>query len=159
MTFVAVRLQRLLAFARIRDGLLPGRRIRHAFPLLGPAVGDLIVLLGGEHRPHDREATVDVFRDIRRVDLHVGGLDLTSAAGDGVLGARGERGDRSTPAGAALASHGQDIHVRRDAHVAHGTLPGGGGAVTLGTLVDHGNILQDHVSIGPTIHTGLGPGE
>ena len=95
-------MQPVLPFARIRDGLLPGRRIRHAFPLLGPAVGDLIVLLGGEHRPHDRLTAVDILRHGTRIDLDVRALDLASAEAHGGLGARGDGRDRGTAAGAAL---------------------------------------------------------
>ena len=159
MAFVAVRLEWLLTFAAIGDGFLPGHRIRHALTLLGSAVGYFIVLLGGEHGPHDRQALVDVLGDGRGLDLHADGLDLPIRAGHRRLGAIGDGDHRRTSAGAALSGHGEDIHVCWDAHVAHGALPRGRHAIALGPLVDHGDVLQDDVAVGTAIDAGLGSGE
>ena len=159
MRSVAVDLERLLALAPVGDGLLPSGRIGHALALLGPTVGDVIVFLGGEHGPHDRLTPIDVFGYGRRFDLDVRALDLASAEAHGGLGARGDGRDRCAAAGAALAGHGEDVHVRLDAHVPHGALPGGGDAIALGALVDHGDVLEDDVAVGPLFETGLHAGE
>ncbi len=46
-----------------------------------------------------------------------------------------------------MARVGEEIHVRRDVHVAHGALEGGGSAVALGTLIDHGNVDQPDIAV------------
>ena len=159
MAFVTVGLQRLLPLASIGDGLLPSRRIRHALTLLGPAVSDIVILLGREHHPHDREPAVDVFGDGGGVDLSAERLELPAAARDGVLGSGGDGNDRSPSASTALAGHGEDIHVGGYAHVAHGALPGSRGAIALGPLIHHGDVLQDDVAVGPFLYAGLSPRE
>ena len=127
--------------------------------LLGPAVRDLVVFLGRKHGPHDRLTPVDVLGDGPRIDLDVRALDLASAEAHGGLGSRGDRGDRSAAARAALAGHGEDIHVRLDTHVAHGAFPRRRHAIPLGPLVHHGDVLQDDVAVRPLLETALHAGE
>ena len=102
---------------------------------------------------------VDIFINGPGIDLDADGLDLPISAGDRRLGAVGDGHDRGASARAALSSHGENIHVCRDAHIAHGALPGGRHAIALGALVDHGDVLQDDVSIGSLLDAALGPGE
>ena len=159
MPFVAIGLQRLLSLASVGDGLLPSHWVGHALALLGPAVGDVVILLGRKHGPHDRQPLVDVLIDGSRVHLHTDVFDLAISPSHRGLGAVGDGDDRSASARTALSGHGEDIHVRRDAHIAHGALPGGGHAITLGTLIHHGDVLEDDVAVGALLDTTLGSGE
>ena len=136
----------------VGDGLHAGGPfgpVGDVFSFGGAFVGGVVEVGGGEERPHDRDAIVDEFCELADIDFVFGeDVEFFAFAPNVAADVFEKKREAGAAAHSGIAGHGEEIHIRRHAELAHATFGGGRSAIAFGALVDHGDVGDDDVAIG-----------